>query len=209
MLIPIQVGGFALRDQIGVAAQEFFSLLIAGACQAEQRAGKNLVDAPAAHRSDRSLRHDDSVRQRPQNDQPSIGGSLCHKWTMTGDDELNAWEHALQSKADLALPDRMQMGIDFINQHHTLGLNLNAIRLDLYGTGKVAARFLQMAQQVNDQGKETAKAIAQVWDRNFGASDRLKKDSLGINPGDTDPSGKQPINDPSRGIQIGTRLFSA
>jgi hypothetical protein len=139
---------------------ECLSSHIARFREAEQVAGKDLIGPPAAHAFD-WLRPLDAALLLVclEDDQAIWPGSLGNEGTVTGDNELHAGEHLAEAKADVALPDRVEVGIDFIDQDNTLHEDSKARSGFLDAGLQVESAFEQVPQHVDGQGEETARAV--------------------------------------------------
>src|SRR5579884_926782 len=146
--------------------KKLIQLRRAGAWQAKEIAGQDLIDSPALEYGNRII-DGDVIAFSPQKDKICFRRRLHDERTVRRGDELSIGKSLRQIVDQLSLPQRMQVQIDFINEDNRwLGEWVGAVRITLDHS----------AGEIDHPGDDGLIAVTQVPKRNP-AVGRVKLDA--------------------------------
>ena len=117
-----QLSPGSLGDEFRIGADECLRFFIARRIEPEESAGQDLIGPPAFNRYLRPVNLNRAILSGWLHyHQPVIRRRLGNKGTVAGHDELKPGKRSPQFEADLALPERVEVGIYLVDQHDTFG----------------------------------------------------------------------------------------
>lgn len=117
--LAVVVVELGLAEDRGALAQELVDPLRAGAVEPEQVAGQELVDTPAADDLELVVNGDEVVAGlTAEHRDVGVLGGLDDERAVGRDDELGAREAAVEKGDELALPARVEVEIDLVDEAH-------------------------------------------------------------------------------------------
>ena len=202
-------------------SDEVFGFLIPGPCEPEQGAGQYLVGSPALDGVDGPLGLDAAPGLcGTQYDQTPVARRLGHERAMAGHDELHLWERSPQAEPDFALPNRMEMSVDLVDQDHAFdcdpGLTTVVVnpateamlqRVHAWcicdGRGVTGARrvVIEASQDIDGQRQEAAIAVTEFQGGHLSAAETVKDDALGVDRFDADSSRQEAVDHPPNRVE--------
>src|SRR5262249_11980926 len=102
-----------------------------------------------------------------------------------------------QPEADLALPKRVEMGVDLVDQNDTVRDHTSFGPIDLDLGGKVVGGRFEVTENIDGEGQEAAVTVTQVKNCNLGPTNALEEGAIRVDPGDMDLPRKHHVNEPA------------